>query len=226
MEMQGGQPPYIQLAYPAYDQQAAGLPDQLGHLSLQDPAFLQELQRLEQPQPLLQPAFQPVGLVPQGPVQHGPAPVPQAHPGYPAPGQPGPGLPGQQRSHEEVTELAPEEVRWFYRKEVDKSWIAFDGYDSLRVEIRYRHIWQTRWRAGSGLQTGRRAHSLNRYHDRSQAESYSGSSDEYNFSDPSHQYSRQQTLNSNPPRCDRNRDVKQDLIHALVGFWLGKHEQW
>ena len=79
-----------------------------------------------------------------------------------APG-PGPGSPSQNkvRSHDEVTELGPEEVRWFYRLGPDKPWIQFDGYDSLRIEIRYRHIWQTRWRSGSSAQH-RRAQSLNR----------------------------------------------------------------
>ena len=67
------------------------------------------------------------------------------------------------RSHDEVAELAPEEVRWFYKVEPEKGWVRFNGYDSLRIEIRYRHIWQTRWRSGShsSAQT-RRAHSLNR----------------------------------------------------------------
>lgn len=81
---------------------------------------------------------------------------------YMAPG-PGPGSPSQNkvRSHDEVSELGPEEVRWFYRLGPDKPWIQFDGYDSLRIEIRYRHIWQTRWRSGSSAQH-RRAQSLNR----------------------------------------------------------------
>ena len=65
------------------------------------------------------------------------------------------------RNHDEVCELGPEEVRWFYRLAPDKSWIQFDGYDSLRIEIRYRHIWQTRWRSSSSAQH-RRAQSLNR----------------------------------------------------------------
>ena len=73
-----------------------------------------------------------------------------------------PPLPGAKtRSHDEVSELAPEEVRWFYKKEPEKGWALFDGYDSLRIEIRYRHIWQTRWRAQSSTHT-RRAQSLNR----------------------------------------------------------------
>ncbi len=37
------------------------------------------------------------------------------------------------------------QVRWFYKREVDKDWTPFMGYDSLRVELRYRHIWQTKW---------------------------------------------------------------------------------
>ena len=32
----------------------------------------------------------------------------------------------------QVCELTAEEVRWFYKPEVDKLWIPFDGYDSLR----------------------------------------------------------------------------------------------
>ena len=38
-----------------------------------------------------------------------------------------------------MSELAPEEVRWFYRLAQDKPWLSFDGYDSLRIEIRW---WQ------------------------------------------------------------------------------------
>jgi hypothetical protein len=77
-------------------------------------------------------------------------------------------------------------VRWFYKREVDKEWTPFMGYDSLRIELRYRHIWQTKWAAaannddgtnGSGIagatgpitkdgqqssQRGRRSTSLNR----------------------------------------------------------------
>lgn len=36
-------------------------------------------------------------------------------------------------------------VRWFYKREMDKDWTPFMGYDSLRIELRYRHIWQTKW---------------------------------------------------------------------------------
>ena len=71
------------------------------------------------------------------------------------------------RHHEIVSELSPEEVsqshglshdgnrrnltstssqiRWFYKREVEKDWTPFMGYDSLRIELRYRHIWQTKW---------------------------------------------------------------------------------
>ena len=28
---------------------------------------------------------------------------------------------------------------------MDKEWTPFMGYDSLRIELRYRHIWQTKW---------------------------------------------------------------------------------
>ena len=196
MEIQGGGgPPYIQVGYPAYPayDQGGQLHDQLGQLSLQDPVFLQELQRVDQPQPQ-QLHQQQVLLQQQQPLQGFPVQTGYAAPGSlpgshaPPPTSASPGnTAAKHRNHDEVTELTPEEVRWFYRKE-GQEWVAFDGYDSLRVEIRYRHIWQTRWRsqnlAGGGHT--RRAQSLNRYYDRSQAESYSGgSSDEYNFSDPS-----------------------------------------
>lgn len=47
---------------------------------------------------------------------------------------------------EEATELphaeplTPEEVRWFYKDGVDKRWIEFCGYDSLRIE----NVWRRR----------------------------------------------------------------------------------
>ncbi|XP_073465756.1 phospholipase DDHD1 isoform X1 [Aquarana catesbeiana] len=56
-------------------------------------------------------------------------------------------LPGRRRTrsntsrprYEIVTELGPEEVRWFYREE-RKPWKPFIGYDSLRVETTYRRL--------------------------------------------------------------------------------------
>ncbi|XP_033892043.3 phospholipase DDHD1-like isoform X1 [Acipenser ruthenus] len=39
--------------------------------------------------------------------------------------------------YEVVTELGPEEVRWFY-KEDKKTWKPFVGYDSLNIEVMYR----------------------------------------------------------------------------------------
>ena len=72
------------------------------------------------------------------------------------------------------------QIRWFYKREVDKDWTPFMGYDSLRIELRYRHIWQTKWseadrrtntfevmRGRSPNANGgasRRARSLNRTH--------------------------------------------------------------
>ncbi|XP_043119507.1 phospholipase DDHD1 isoform X2 [Puntigrus tetrazona] len=40
---------------------------------------------------------------------------------------------------EVITELGPEEVRWFY-KEDKKTWKPFMGHDSLRIEIMYRRF--------------------------------------------------------------------------------------
>ncbi|XP_059177908.1 phospholipase DDHD1-like isoform X2 [Physella acuta] len=41
-----------------------------------------------------------------------------------------------------VEELRPEEVRWFHKLQTDtgKNWTAFIGYDSLRIECRYRAL--------------------------------------------------------------------------------------
>ncbi|XP_064599828.1 phospholipase DDHD1-like isoform X2 [Liolophura sinensis] len=41
---------------------------------------------------------------------------------------------------EYVEELRPEEIRWFYRQEGDKKWTPFIGYDSLRIECKYREF--------------------------------------------------------------------------------------
>ncbi|MEE6493615.1 hypothetical protein FKM82_016902 [Ascaphus truei] len=43
--------------------------------------------------------------------------------------------------YELVTELGPEEVRWFY-KEDKKTWKPFIGYDSLRIELAHRRLWE------------------------------------------------------------------------------------
>ncbi|KAM9294384.1 phospholipase DDHD1 [Gastrophryne carolinensis] len=56
-------------------------------------------------------------------------------------------VPGRRRTrssssrhrYETVTELGPEEVRWFYRED-KKTWKAFIGYDSLRIELAYRRM--------------------------------------------------------------------------------------
>jgi len=39
---------------------------------------------------------------------------------------------------EYVDQLQPEEIRWFYKRETEKKWTAFIGYDSLRIECRFR----------------------------------------------------------------------------------------
>lgn len=43
---------------------------------------------------------------------------------------------------ETVDDLGPEEVRWFYKIEADKKWTPFIGYDSLRIEWKYRDLMQ------------------------------------------------------------------------------------
>lgn len=41
-----------------------------------------------------------------------------------------------------VEDLGPEMVRWFYKVEADKKWTPFIGYDSLRIEWKYRDLLQ------------------------------------------------------------------------------------
>ncbi|KAF2365050.1 DDHD domain [Trinorchestia longiramus] len=60
----------------------------------------------------------------------------------------GPGSFGSLGSHispyfkEFVEDLGPEEYRWFYKAESDKKWIPFIGYDSLRIEWKFRDLQQ------------------------------------------------------------------------------------
>ncbi|XP_021499019.1 phospholipase DDHD1 isoform X9 [Meriones unguiculatus] len=53
-----------------------------------------------------------------------------------------PGGAAARHRYEVVTELGPEEVRWFY-KEDKKTWKPFIGYDSLRIELAFRTLLQT-----------------------------------------------------------------------------------
>ncbi|XP_040591686.1 phospholipase DDHD1 isoform X3 [Mesocricetus auratus] len=53
-----------------------------------------------------------------------------------------PGSSAARHRYEVVTELGPEEVRWFY-KEDKKTWKPFIGYDSLRIELAFRTLLQT-----------------------------------------------------------------------------------
>ena len=39
-----------------------------------------------------------------------------------------------------VEVLRPEEIRWFYKEPGDKKWTPFIGYDSLRIECKYREL--------------------------------------------------------------------------------------
>ena len=182
---------------------------QIQHLSLQDKAFLEELHRIEAEERSRQGYHLPPStavtfgaVVPLG----GGATLPGNIPGagmVQAQQMVQPGVTQPPKRHEEVCELFPEEVRWFYKLEADKDWLPFNGYDSLRIEIRYRHIWQTRWRPESQhARHQRRTRSLNRHHERNGAYS---SSDEYNYSsDPTkdyyEDYHNKTYYNSNPPR--------------------------
>nr|ABB76653.1 phosphatidic acid-preferring phospholipase A1 variant 1 [Mus musculus] len=53
-----------------------------------------------------------------------------------------PGGAAARHRYEVVTELGPEEVRWFY-KEDKKTWKPFIGYDTLRIEPAFRTLLQT-----------------------------------------------------------------------------------
>ncbi|XP_060030932.1 phospholipase DDHD1 isoform X4 [Erinaceus europaeus] len=55
--------------------------------------------------------------------------------------RPRPGGTAARHRYEVVTELGPEEVRWFF-KEDKKTWKPFIGYDSLRIELAFRALLQ------------------------------------------------------------------------------------
>ncbi|XP_036163333.1 phospholipase DDHD1 isoform X9 [Myotis myotis] len=55
--------------------------------------------------------------------------------------RPRPGGAAARHRYEVVTELGPEEVRWFF-KEDKKTWKPFIGYDSLRIELAFRTLLQ------------------------------------------------------------------------------------
>jgi len=49
--------------------------------------------------------------------------------------------PRESRQDAIVTDLTPEEVRWFYKTDGEKRWLEFSGYDSYRIEMRYREMY-------------------------------------------------------------------------------------
>ncbi|XP_038612642.1 phospholipase DDHD1 [Tachyglossus aculeatus] len=69
-------------------------------------------------------------------LQPPPPPPPLPPPPPPPPPPPGPERKRPSR-YEVVTELGPEEVRWFFRED-KKTWKPFIGYDSLRIELAFR----------------------------------------------------------------------------------------
>lgn len=44
-----------------------------------------------------------------------------------------------------ITELQPDEVRWFYKSYSNKRWIEFCGYDSLNIEAKYQQYFNGDW---------------------------------------------------------------------------------
>ncbi len=50
-----------------------------------------------------------------------------------------------------VESLRPEQVRWFYKPDGDKKWTAFIGYDSLRIECKFRE-YMNRYNAKGSLE--------------------------------------------------------------------------
>lgn len=54
----------------------------------------------------------------------------------------GPTSPSDPWLDQPIRELAAEQVRWFYKSDSDKQWVPFSGFDSLRIEERYRQFHQ------------------------------------------------------------------------------------
>ncbi|XP_039296596.1 phospholipase DDHD1 [Nilaparvata lugens] len=46
----------------------------------------------------------------------------------------------EDRTDEVIQELPPEKVRWFYKNFSDKLWTEFNGYDSLKIENKFRKL--------------------------------------------------------------------------------------
>ncbi|RZF32862.1 hypothetical protein LSTR_LSTR009977 [Laodelphax striatellus] len=44
------------------------------------------------------------------------------------------------KSDEVIQELPPEKIRWFYKNFSDKLWTEFNGYDSLKIENKFRKL--------------------------------------------------------------------------------------
>ncbi|XP_039993667.1 phospholipase DDHD1 isoform X1 [Xiphias gladius] len=64
------------------------------------------------------------------------------------------------RFNEVVTELGPEEVRWFY-KEDKKTWKPFVGHDSLNIELMFRKYYEFNHGAGGSRVSGGEEESSN-----------------------------------------------------------------
>nr|CDS33766.2 phospholipase DDHD1 [Hymenolepis microstoma] len=41
---------------------------------------------------------------------------------------------------EDIYQLSPSKVRWFYKDEVAKKWVPFNGYDSIKIELNYLRL--------------------------------------------------------------------------------------
>ncbi|XP_078592111.1 phospholipase DDHD1-like isoform X2 [Branchiostoma floridae x Branchiostoma japonicum] len=107
-----------------------------------DPYGLEMAQQYEDERP---PAYNPEVIdLTESPVRQSPARPPRPpRPAVP----PRPGLPSANTNvsttQDVVTDLRPEEVRWFYETEEPgkkPQWEPFIGYDSLRIETKYRQV--------------------------------------------------------------------------------------
>ncbi|XP_034235405.1 phospholipase DDHD1-like [Thrips palmi] len=66
-------------------------------------------------------------------------PLGEETPEWPFPSSASPSDPGLCPGLDQpIRELTAEQVRWLYKSDADKQWVPFSGFDSLRIEERYR----------------------------------------------------------------------------------------
>lgn len=92
-----------------------------------------------------------------------------------------------------ITELNPEEIRWFYKSDTDKRWLEFNGYDSFKIEFEYRQYSQE-W------------HSAYNYESHNESASY------FNPSETHHQSQNNETSQTSTTVPESEQQPQQPIL--------------